>query len=366
MKKILDMMVICLMLCGCQVNNIEANLKDYNMSIDNFFGMSSYKIDVVENNVTRRLNDNDEIVGEIYKIKINNVLIDNDNNAYYIKEKNDNSGYDTEIWFNNGTVYFNNDGYKLTYNDTFENFEMRLIDNTGIIPVYLERNDVERIKTVKLDSKVTYEFSLNDSGKKKVLEENSYFGYGKSFKLEDSNFEYKVTVMENYIYEISVLGEFKGDAIDGKNNVFVNENIKISGINQIFVDIPMDSASYVSSVIEDDKEFGVTDIDGYKLYLKEAGYNDNFVLAINDLLSFKYDFENSVYISVDNGIAYSYDFKENIGNVNECRFDFNTGEVSEGFTCTIKEKYELINSKNSFMYDINNSGIDIEILKGMK
>ncbi len=367
MKKILLLLGLSgIFLTGCTNNKIDEAIFGYHNALENYGSMTSYKLNLDRNLNIFHLNENNDIIGERNSSAEKTVLNDFENNSYYMYVT-DNNNYETATWFINGTVYLNNDGYKVSYNETLENFKSTLNENSGIIPVSLTIEDVESVKTSKIDNKYTYDFKLNQSGREKLLKENNYLGFGQVFKLKNSELTYKVVCIDDYIREIYVTGVFVGESYDETNKISFEDKILISEINNIKVDKPINFESYTSNNIEGRKEYQVNDIADYKVYLTDIGYNEQnglYNLTINNQMYFSYDFENMTYSLFKNKVSYVYDYNDDIGYNGKCIYSYSLKAGIEESTCTNRQIYELLNVKNSFNYDINQAGInDIEFLK---
>lgn len=357
MKKILKLFVpFLILISSCGVKDIKNDLVEYNNIVKNSENINSYSLDINSNHTVSRLSDNGDSIDErntTYKMSI---LNDKLNNNYYFNTVNEKNDYVMSLWYVDGIVYLNNSGYKISYNQQKQDVSY-LNKKNGIKAIELNEDEVESVKTSKLDNKVTYDFKLNELGRTKFLIENEYLGYGTTFDLEESMFEYKVTTIDSIVVQVVVSGMFKGKSIDEKNKVNFYESTLYSNFNDVIIEKPVDSLDYTNiNVNKTLKEYSVEDLSSYKSYLIDIGYvENNGVYKLNiGKVNYTYDFKNNIFSSTIGKTVYNYNYLTDEASNDGCIYLFkNTSET----TCNNTQIIFMLNLKNNFLHDVSGTNI---------
>ena len=363
MRKILKLFVpFLILLSSCGVKNVENDLLEYNNIVKNSENINSYSLDIDSNHTVSNLSDSGDLINERnteYKMSI---LNDKLNNNYYFSTVNEKADYVMSLWYVDGIVYLNNSGYKISYNQQKQDVSY-LNKKNGIKAIELTEDEVESVKTSKLDNKITYDFKLNELGRKKFLMENEYLGYGTTFVLEESLFEYKVVTIDNVVVQVIVSGMFQGKSIGEKNRISFYESALYGKFNDVKVEKPIDSLDYTNINLNKTlKEYSVEDLNSYKSYLIDIGYAETeglYTLNVGNV-NYTYDFKNNTFSSTIGNTVYNYNYLTDDASNEVCVYSFKN--VSET-TCDNTQIVFMINLRNNFLYDVSGTNIiDYSIL----
>lgn len=320
--KIISIFISLFFIFGCHSNTLDdyeahyknVPLKMYHMVVNEFLTTSSLST----------------------MLKYDNIQLED---SYYLKREDLKNGLTVTSWYVDGKTYIDDELYKHVYEGAYSNIDAFQL-------VSFDKHDYVQIKKEAYQNKIVYVLDLSNEGYQKLKNVNAMYHFINQIETGVLT----VTFEAGYVSEVNLLAT-NDDATFELAVTYESVDKLPTFEAQLFK--PFYKQSDTSLVIDE--------LANYQTYLHRIGYNSKDVLKISDQQYYRYDFDKGIYMMVLNGIAYQYDYINQIGSVQMCVVNYQEDTQEE---CSDYEKLALDTLKHSFEADVSGTSIsDYHLLK---
>lgn len=362
MRKIVIILIL-MFIFGCSSVNQDDVLNEYNAAYNFFNSFQSYTgLIKSEFNIDRKLNKDSKDILETTVYLIDGEL-KKDGSNYNTRYNSSFESMDIKTWYLDGIAYLDNAGYKLSYKDTLQNYFNQTRLYYSLLPMDISIDDIKEIKKA---TPTSYKFILNEIGSLKLAKQSLFnnLGYNDEvFKLENIESSYTVNIVDDSISRIDIEGIMDGFFVNEYVSIKFNEEINYSNINTTKIEPINNGEEFNMNNIKTINEsiYSIKNKEDYVHFLLNKGYSKDddsmYSLTINDGSRYVYDFSNKEYIYQYQNNSYKYNWNSDIGSSSTCIYDFKSKSIIDG-DCDDNTIFYLGVNRNSFMIDVNNSGIN--------